>query len=204
MFKEQTEQLQKCRAADIDPCGGLSKSQVDKHRGNPAGTGKADRASPLLKDNVTVNEDGSIDISVNYYGKGDRKRVREAVINIRKAYAKQDINISFSKVGSEAEAEVVIFAATLTDMVKACLARTCEAAIGIGGSGSFSGKQLLLNTVANGDNYLTDAHEFRHNLGLRHRTDGGIMDYPPISPNKRDNREVTISDRNRIRSLYGN
>ncbi|MBL4706589.1 MAG: matrixin family metalloprotease [Flavobacteriales bacterium] len=61
---------------------------------------------------------------------------------------------------------------------------------------------MLVNPYVNKKTWkLTDAHEFGHKLGLRHREDHGIMDYPPEPP-KRDTRRVLLNDRKRLEALY--
>lgn len=63
------------------------------------------------------------------------------------------------------------------------------------------GKALLVNPIVHKDYWkLSDAHEFGHKLGLKHRRDGGLLDYPP--EDGRDKRKFKSSDKQRITALY--
>jgi hypothetical protein len=47
---------------------------------------------------------------------------------------------------------------------------------------------------------MTDAHEFGHKLGLKHRSNQGMMDY--ADPDSPDRRKFLPSERQRIIDLY--
>lgn len=112
-----------------------------------------------------------------------------------------NVNITFNLVKNPADADIEIFGATLTDMVQVCLAQTCDAAINIGGFASLDNKRLLINSVNSGEMSDIAAHEFGHILGLSHRKDGGILDYPS-KERKGSGTEVLKSDVDRLRELY--
>lgn len=204
--RRQIKLFKSCKASGAEGlCGGkgISSSQVDQIRGNPAGTNKKDDASTSTIQDVQLNDDGSIDINVSFFAKGDVKRVEKGIFNIRKAWKKQDVRVNFTETDMEANADIVVQGASLEDMVRSCLTQTCDAAMNIGGYAPYSGKLLLLNTFDNTRTTLIDAHEFGHKLGLRHRKDKGIMDYPPKNGGP-DFRKVRPSDAQRIRSMHEN
>jgi hypothetical protein len=83
---------------------------------------------------------------------------------------------------------------------------TCEAGLYIGGWGPLPshhkwGNALLVGSTTPRSSWkMADAHEFGHKLGLKHRSNQGMMDY--ADPDSPDRRKFLPSERQRIIDLY--
>ncbi len=200
--RAMTKALKQCSTDGIAVCS-LTLGDIQSRIGNPAGVGKQDEINPHYKGKIKKNGD-KLEINLSYLMTGNIARVKAAVENIQKVYATQKVIINFTpKVQGY---DLRIHGASLGEMVAALGLCDCEAALYIGGWGpSYKhatwGKALLVNPVSPKSTWrITDAHEFGHKLGLKHREDLGIMDYPPKTG--RDRRKFIESDRKRIANLY--
>ncbi|HTF85088.1 MAG TPA: hypothetical protein VL987_10960 [Cellvibrio sp.] len=203
MSRAHRQDLKTCKTETISNCG-LTVAQLENLVGKPAGTTKPDTANPAFKNKV-VFSNGKLTINLAYILTGNIYRAETGLKNIKEVYAKAGITINFAPNASKFD--IRIHGATLAEIVQGLKLCSCEAGLYIGGWAPAPthykwGNALLLGSTPPRSTWkLTDAHEFGHKLGLKHRSDLGIMDYPP-KPGKRDRRKFTASDRQRIIDLY--
>lgn len=180
-FTSEKKDLKSCRTEEISDCG-LTLKAVQGLVGKPAGTDKGDKVNPLYKSKIKV-VGGKLTIALTYILTGHIERAEACLHNIKTLYTNAGINISFQP--SSSQFDLRIHGANLSEFTQGLKLCDCEAARYIGGWGpSYKhhkwGNALLVNPHPPKKTWaLSDAHEFGHKLGLKHRTDGGIMDYAP-------------------------
>jgi len=200
--KLKKAELKQCQAYKVTDCG-LTLEKVKALESNPAGTSKGDELNPDYKGKVIINGDKLV-INLNYVLTGNIDRAKAGLKNITDIYAAAMVTINFSP--NPAKFDLRIHGATLAEFAQGLKLCDCDAALLVGGWAPSPkhykwGKALLLNSTTPKSEWpLVDAHEFGHKLGLKHRTDLGIMDYPPKKGI--DRRKVTESDKKRIMDLY--
>lgn len=198
----QRTELRACKTETISDCG-LTAAQLKTRIGNPAGVGKSDAINPSYKGKV-VHQGGRLHINLSYILTGNIQRAEIGLKNIRDVYASGGVVINLKP--SASKFDIRIHGASLSEITQGLKLCTCEAGLYIGGWAPSPqhfkwGNALLLGSTPAVKSWkITDAHEFGHKLGLKHRTDGGIMDYEPLD--KPDNRKLLASDIQRIISLY--
>lgn len=200
--RKQKKALRSCRTQEISSCG-LTLDKIKSLIGKPAGVDKKDEINPDYKGKVSVKGD-KIVITLKYVLTGNVDRARAALKNIVDVYAKGGVTVEFT--ANAANHDLRIHGASLVELTQGLKLCDCEAALYIGGwAPSYKhykwSKSLLVNPVVHKDYWkLSDAHEFGHKLGLKHREDGGFMDYPPKKG--RDRRKFSPNDKKRIAVLY--
>lgn len=198
----QKQELRTCKTETITNCG-LTAAQLELRVGNPAGTDKPDIANPHYKGKV-VYLNGKLHINLNYVLTGNIQRAEIGLKNIKEIFAGGGVIINFKP--NLTKVDIRIHGAALAEITQGLKLCTCEAGLFIGGWAPAPdhyqwGNALLLgSTPAKNSWKMTDAHEFGHKLGLKHRTDGGMMDY--AHPDKPDRRKFTANDCFRIINLY--
>lgn len=198
----EKQELKACKSAELENCT-ISASKVNALRGNPAGVGRADVANPYYKGKVTYSG-GKLTINLNYILTGNIFRADAALKNIKELFAKASITINFTP--SASRPDLRIHGATLTELAQGIGLCDCNSALLIGGWAPNPkhvkwGNALLVNPHSPHNTWkMSDAHEFGHKLGLKHREDSGLMDYPPKTA--LDRRKFLPSDRKRIIELY--
>lgn len=201
-------ELKRCASDMVSDCS-LTAARVDQLDGNPAGTNKPDYINPYYKDKIAFEAGGKIVISLKCIFTGNKSRAKTAMRNIKKVYSKQNIQINFIPTpGGTHQHDLRIHGASLADFAVGLKACDCQSMLKIGGWGpSYKnpkwGDALLVNPFTHRIYWEnSDAHEFGHKLGLRHRTNLGIMDYWNEKKHRRDPRKLLPSDKERIVRLY--
>lgn len=195
-------ELKACKSSLPTNCG-LSLKSVKELQGNPAGVGKADVSNPSYKGKIKYSA-GKLSINLRYVLTGNIGRAQAALSNIRKLLTEAGIEVNLAP--APAKFDIRIHGATLAELAQGLGLCDCTGALYIGGwapspQHPIWGNALLVNPHSEKRGWLlSDAHEFCHKLGLKHRLDVGIMDYPP--PNKPDMRTFKASDKQRIIDLY--
>lgn len=198
----QKQEVKSCKTEAISNCG-LTTTQLEGLIGNPAGTQKSDVMNPDYKGKV-VYSNGKLTINLNYILTGNIYRAEIGLKNIKEIYTKGNVIINFTPNASKFDLR--IHGAALAEIAQGLKLCSCEAGLYIGGwapspSHYKWGNTLLLGSTSPRPTWkMTDAHEFGHKLGLKHRTDKGMMDY--AEPDKPDRRKFLPSDRQRIIALY--
>ncbi len=147
---------------------------------------------------------GKLHINLNYILTGNISRAEIGLKNIKQVFSDGGVIANFKP--SPTLVDLRIHGAALVEITQGLKLCTCDAGLYIGGwapapDHSQWGNTLLLgSTPAKNSWKMTDAHEFGHKLGLKHRTDGGMMDY--AHPGKPDRRKFTANDCLRIINLY--
>jgi hypothetical protein len=202
------KELRQCASDMVSDCG-LTAARIDALDGNPAGTGRADYVNPHYKGKITFQADGKIAISLTYILTGNKSRAKAAIKNIRSVYATQNILVNFiPNPGGSQKHDLRLHGASLGDFASGLKACDCQSMLKIGGwAPSYKnpkwGDTLLVNPHTHRIYWKnSDAHEFGHKLGLRHRSDLGIMDYWNEKKYRRDPRKLQASDKDRIARLY--
>lgn len=202
-------ELKRCAADMVSDCS-LTAARVDQLGGNPAGVGRNDYVNPNYKDKISIEPGGKVLISLKCVLTGNKARAKAALKNIKRVYGTQNVEVNFIPTpGGTKTHDLRIHGATLAEFATNLKACDCESMLRIGGWGpSYKNKKwgdtLLVNPYTHRIYWKhTDAHEFGHKLGLRHRTDLGIMDYWDEELYRRDPRKFLPSDRDRIIQLYG-
>lgn len=196
------KELRACRTQDISDCG-ITANTINKLESNPAGTNKNDVKNPGYQGKIDFKL-GNVEINLRYVLTGNIKRAEVVTKNIANIFGKGGIKVNFQQ--DHNDFDLRIHGATLSELAEGLKLCDCESALKIGGWGpSYKhlkwGKALLVNPYSpRGTWKMSDAHEFGHKLGLKHRINQGIMDYPP----KRgfDQRKLNESDKQRIIYLY--
>lgn len=200
--KLQKQELKICKSEDLSACK-LSAQRVKSLAGNPAGVGRIDAANPFYKGKV-VYKSGKLTITLTYVLTGNIARADAALKNIKSMYAKANIVVNLSP--NPSKFDIRVHGATLTELAQGVGLCDCNSALYIGGWAPNPhhvkwGNALLLNPHSPLQSWkMSDAHEFGHKLGLKHREDMGLMDYP--EPGKPDMRKFGAADRQRIIDLY--
>lgn len=200
----ERKELRACKSTLVSDCG-LTLTDVQALQGNPAGVGKADEINPYYKGKVTYKS-GALTINLKYVLTGNIHRAEAALDNIRRLYSKAKITVNLTP--SPSHFDIRIHGSTLAEIAQGLRLCDCTGALYIGGWGPSHrhplwGNALLVNPFTPKKYWLmSDAHEFGHKLGLKHRKDRGLMDYPPANPNAPDLRKFLPSDRQRIIDLY--
>lgn len=196
------QELKICKSEDLSNCT-LSAKRVDELAGNPAGTGKSDEANPFYKGKV-VYASGQLTINLSYTLTGNMIRAEAALKNIKEMYTKANILINLTP--NPSAFDIRIHGATLGELAQGVGLCDCNSALVIGGWAPNPrhvkwGNALLVNPHSPSQTWkISDAHEFGHKLGLKHRQDLGLMDYAPVKT--QDKRTFKPSDRQRIIDLY--
>jgi len=202
MSKTLKKELRACKTQLVTDCG-LTFSAVAALEGNPAGVSRGDESNPDYRGKISV-QNGRLSIKLSYVLTGDIYRAEAGLKNIVKLYSAAGVAITMMP--SPLKYDLRIHGATLGELAQGLKLCDCNAALYIGGwAPSYRhyrwGKALLLNPFQPRNSWaLTDVHEFGHKLGLKHRIDKGIMDYPPKKGP--DMRKITSSDIQRIVNLY--
>ncbi|MET0355688.1 MAG: matrixin family metalloprotease [Cellvibrio sp.] len=198
----QRSELKACQSEPIINCR-LTAAELKARVGNPAGTDKADVTNPNYKGKV-VYSNGKLQLNLSYVLTGNIVRAEIGLRHIREVYSAGGVIVNFK--ANPGKFDIRIHGATLAEISLGLGLCNCEAGLYIGGwapspGHAMWGNALLLASTPEKKTWkLTDAHEFGHKLGLKHRTDGGIMDY--AFPDKPDPRRFTTSDLQRIIDLY--
>lgn len=198
----EKQELKVCKSEELANCT-ISAAQVNALQGNPAGVGRPDVANPYYKGKVTYSG-GKLTINLNYILTGNIIRADAALKNIVDVYAKASIAINFT--ANATRPDLRIHGANLTELAQGVGLCDCNSALLIGGWAPNPdhvkwGNALLVNPHSTRKTWkMSDAHEFGHKLGLKHRSDLGLMDYPPKTAI--DRRNFLPSDRQRIIDLY--
>lgn len=202
MSRTHRKELNACRTQTISDCG-LTVAELENRVGNPAGTEKPDVANPNYKGKI-VYSGGKLNINLSYVLTGNVYRAEIAVKNIKEVYSKGGVIINLTP--SSSKFDLRIHGASLAEITQGLKLCSCEAGLYIGGWGPSPthykwGNALLLSSTTPRSTWkMTDAHEFGHKLGLKHRSNNGMMDY--ADPNKRDSRKLLPIERQRIIDLY--
>lgn len=198
----ERKEMRFCKSTLPSNCG-LTLKDVQGLEGNPAGVGKPDVINPKYKGKIKYAA-GKLSINLAYVLTGNILRSQSALANIRKLYQGAGIEINLTP--SASKFDIRIHGATLAELAQGLRLCDCTGALYIGGwapshQHPIWGNALLVNPHSEKKGWLlSDAHEFGHKLGLKHRKDLGIMDYPP--PNAPDLRSFKASDKQRIIDLY--
>jgi hypothetical protein len=198
----QKREVKDCNLQTISSCG-ITAEQLKGLVANPAGTNKADTPNPYYKNKI-VYKNGKLHINLIYILTGDISRAEKGLKNIREVYGNGGVIINLAP--NPVNFDIRIHGASLTEIVKGLNLCTCTAGLMIGGWAptpqhfQWGNALLLASTTPKSTWKMTDAHEFGHKLGLKHRTDMGMMDY--ADPNKPDRRKFLASDHQRIINLY--
>lgn len=198
----EKQELKACKSEELSKCN-ISAAQIDALRGNPAGVGKPDVANPHYKGKVTYTG-GKLTINLNYILSGNIARAEAALKNIKSMYTKANIVINLT--ANPSKPDIRIHGATLTELAQGVGLCDCKSALYLGGWAPNPthvrwGNAILVNPHSPFQTWkMSDAHEFGHKLGMKHRNDFGLMDYP--EPGVRDIRKFKPSDRQRIIDLY--
>ncbi len=201
-FTNERTDLKHCNAQSISDCG-LTQKGVENLAGNPAGTSVKDEKNPHYHGKVQV-KNGKVQISMTYVLTGHLERAKAGLNNIHTMYRNAGFEMSFTP--SVQKPDLRIHGTNLAELAQGLKLCDCETALMIGGwAPSYKhfkwGNAVLLNPHSPKNTWaMTDAHEFAHKLGLKHRIDGGITDYPP--KRGRDFRKFIESDKKRIIALY--
>ena len=200
-FDSERKDLKQCKTETISDCG-LSLKDVKGLVGKPAGVGRRDAKNPHYVDKVVV-KGGRIHFNFSYLLTGNIGRAQGALRNIESLYSQAGAIVNFKP---SVTPDIRIHGANFTELMQGLKLCDCKAARYIGGWAphykhhKWSNALLLNPHLPSKDWPLVDAHEFGHKLGLRHKVDGGIMDYPPKKG--RDRRRIIASDIKRIADLY--
>ena len=193
-------ELRACKKQVVSEC---QLKDLQKLVNNPAGTDKADVPNPNYKGKVVVKA-GVIHINLSYVLTGNIARAEVGLKDLRTFFRENGIVANFA--ASAGKADLRIHGASLSDIVQGLKICTCEEGLYIGGwapnpNHPTWGNALLLSVTSPRKAWkIETVHEFFHKLGLKHRRDGGIMDY--ADPNKPDRRKFLPSERQRIIELY--
>lgn len=196
------KELKICKSEDLSNCT-LSAKRIDDLAGNPAGTEKPDLANPYYKGKV-IYASGKLTINLGYVLTGNIARADAALKNIKEMYSKANIIINLAP--NPSKFDIRIHGATLGELAQGLGLCNCNSALAIGGWAPNPkhvkwGNALLVNPHSPFRAWkISDAHEFGHKLGLKHREDLGLMDYAPV--NAPDRRKFKPNDRQRIINLY--
>lgn len=202
--KTVKQEIKACVANIVSDCG-LKSSDIDKLEGNPAGTDKKDFINPSYVGKITVKDD-KVFIGLTYALSGNMGRAKAALKNIPAVFKSQKVIVEFTE--NKDKYDLRIHGASLGDLADGLKSCTCEDMLRIGGWGPHYshykwGNVLLVNPHVHQDYWkISDAHEFGHKLGLRHRNDNGIMSYWDEQKHRKDPRKFLPSDRARILALY--
>jgi len=200
--KPEKQELKLCQSEDLSGCT-VSAQRVKALAGNPAGISKVDVANPYYKGKV-VYQHGKLTITLTYVLTGNIARADAAIKNIKAMYAKANIVVNLAP--NSSKFDIRIHGANLSELAQGVGLCDCKSALYIGGWAPHPqhvkwGNALLVNPHSPLRTWkMSDAHEFGHKLGLKHRDDNGLMDYP--EPGKPDRRKFTPADRQRIIDLY--
>lgn len=200
--------LSRMQKAEVKACRQIAQNDcqlkdLQKLVNNPAGTDKADTPNPLYKGKVTIKA-RVIHINLGYVLTGNITRAQIGLNDLRSFFKSNGIVANF--VASPGKPDLRIHGASLTDIVQGLKICSCEEGLYIGGWAPAPnhptwGNALLLSSTSPRSGWrIETVHEFFHKLGLKHRRDGGIMDY--ADPNKPDRRKFLPSERDRIINLY--
>lgn len=198
----QRQEVRACKTQTISDCG-LTSKQLKGLVGNPAGTDKADMTNPNYKEKI-VYKNGKLHINLSYILTGNIARAEVGLKNIREIYGNGGVIVNLTP--NPARFDIRLHGATLTEIVQGLKICTCVDGLMIGGWApspkhyKWGDALLLASTTPIASWKMTDAHEFGHKLGLKHRTDMGMMDY--ADPNKPDRRKFLANDLQRIVNLY--
>ena len=201
-FDSERKDLKQCKSETISECG-LKLQEVKALVGKPAGVGRQDAINAKYKGKVYV-KGGRLFFDLSYLLTGHIGRAEAGLQNIRSLYSSAGATLTFTP--SVQSPDLRIHGTSFTELMQGLRLCDCEAARYIGGWAphykhpQWSNALLLNPHLPTREWPLVDAHEFGHKLGLKHKVDGGIMDYPP--KRGRDNRKITASDINRIIKLY--
>ena len=201
-FDSERKDLKQCKTETISDCG-LKLKEVKSLIGNPAGIGRQDQKNPKYHGKVSV-KNGVLHFNLSYLLTGHIDRAKAGLNNIIQMFSKAGVIVSFTPTVRNPDRR--IHGANFAKLVEGLKLCDCDAARYIGGWAPHHThykwpNALLLNPhLPEKDWPNVDAHEFGHKLGLKHKVDGGIMDYPP--KRGKDRRTITASDINRIKALY--
>lgn len=197
-------ELKSCAANLVSDCG-LRTTDINSLEGNPAGTSKSDYVNPNYVGKISERKD-EIHINLTYSLSGSTSRAKAAVKNIQSVFKTQKVIVNF--VENQQRYDLLIHGATIGDLATGLKACECNDMLRIGGWGPHHthfkwGNALLVNPHSHRSYWkMSDAHEFGHKLGLRHRQDMGIMAYWNERTHRSDPRKFLPSDRARIVNLY--
>jgi hypothetical protein len=197
-------EIEACVANKISDCG-LTNKDIEGLVGNPAGTAAKDFVNPAYVGKISVKDD-KVFIRLAYCLTGHQSRAKAALKNISAVFKAQKIIIEFTE--NKDKYDLRIHGASLGDLAEGLKSCTCDGMLQIGGWGPHYshykwGNALLVNPHVHQSYWkMSDAHEFGHKLGLRHRNDRGIMSYWDEEKYRRDPRRILPSDRARIVGLY--
>lgn len=200
LSRVQKTELRNCKQTPITSC---QVQDLSKYVNNPSGTDKADVANPFYKGKVIV-KNAVLHINLSYTLTGNVTRAEIALKDLRAFFKKTDVVLNFTQ--ATGNPDLRIHGATLTELVQGVKVCSCEDGLMLGGWAPSPqhqtwGNALLLSATTPRRAWkLETVHEFGHKLGLKHRRDGGIMDY--AHPDKPDRRKWLPSDRARIMALY--
>lgn len=200
LTRTQKAEVKACKQQAVSEC---QLKDLQKLVNNPAGTSKADVANPHYEGKVTVKA-GVIHVNLSYTLTGNISRAEVGLKDLKSFCKSNGIVATFTP--SAGKPDLRIHGASLSDIVLGLKICSCEEGLYIGGWAPSPdhptwGNALLLSSTSPRSAWrIETVHEFFHKLGLKHRRDGGIMDY--ADPNKADRRKFLASERQRIIDLY--